>query len=42
MKTEYRKLKETGSRYEDWRGMHVQNGGCCGSTELRIDVLRPS
>jgi hypothetical protein len=38
MKTEYRKLEETGSRY----GVNVQNGGCCGSTELRIDVLRPS
>jgi hypothetical protein len=42
MKTEYRKLAETGSRYGDRRGMKVQNGGCCGSTELRIVVLRPS
>ena len=42
MKTEYRKLEETGFRYKGWRGMNVQNEGCCGSTELRIAVLRPS
>jgi hypothetical protein len=39
MKTEYRKLKETGSRYEDWRGMQYETGDAvgrpgCGSSFL--------
>ena len=39
MKTEYRKLQETGSRCGERRGRNVQNGGCggrasCGSSFL--------